>query len=99
MVVEAIVFSTEAQSLVPFHTHLFPVFEPVDFSSGLHEELHLHLFEFAHTEDELTGNDLVAESLTDLGDTKRNFHAARFLHVEVVDKNSLCCFGTEVDVA
>ena len=63
--------------------------------TGAYEELHLHLFELAHAEDELTGHDFVAERLADLCDAEGDAHAAGFLHVEVVDEDALGCFGAQ----
>ena len=60
------------------------------------EELHLHLFELAHAEDELAGHDFVAEGLTDLCDTEGDFHAARLLYVQVVDEDALRRLRTEI---
>ena len=97
VVVETIVLSTEAQSQMPSHTGLLPLREPLQFGTGLHEVLHLHLLELTHAEDELTGNDFVTESLTYLCDTEGQLHATRFLHVQVVDKDSLCRLRTQVD--
>ena len=97
VVVEAIVLCAEAQCLMPCHTGLLPFFKPFQFGTGLHEELHLHLFELPHTEDKLACHDLVAESLTNLGDTKRHLHAACLLHIEVVDKDTLCSLGAQID--
>ena len=97
MVVEAVVFCAEAQSLVPCHTGILPGFKPFQFGAGLHEELHFHLLELAHTEDKLAGNDFVAESLAYLCNAEGDFHTARFLHVEIVHENALSRFGTQID--
>ena len=70
MVVETVVLSTEAQILMPLHTCLLPFGKPIQFCTWLDKELHLHLLELAHTEDKLTGNNLIAESLTYLGDSE-----------------------------
>ena len=99
VVVEAIVLRAEAQCLVPSHAGLFPAGEPLEFGAGLDKELHLHLLELSHAEDKLSSHDLIAEGLTDLRDTERNLHAAGLLHVEVVDKNTLGRFRSEVDGA
>ena len=64
----------------------------------LHEELHLHLLELAHAEDELACHDFVTESLTDLCNTERNLHAARLLHVQVVDEDTLRRLGAKIDL-
>jgi len=63
VVVKAVVIVAEAQRTVPGHAGVLPLVPPLHFGSGAHEELHLHLLELAHTEDELTGHDLVAEGL------------------------------------
>ena len=67
--------------------------------AGLDEELHLHLLEFAHAENELTRDDFVSERLADLGNAERQLHAAAFLHVEVVHENALRRFGPQVNDA
>ena len=82
---------------MPAEAELLPVVEPFHLCAGAYEELHLHLFELTHAEYELTGHDLIAERLADLSDTERNAHTAGFLHVEVVDENALCGFGTEIN--
>ena len=81
VVVEAVVLSTETEVLMPLHTYFLPLSEPVKLCTWLDEELHLHLLELTHTEDELTCNDLITECLTDLGDTEMNLHTAGLLYV------------------
>ena len=97
MVVETVAVVAEAQRAVPCHTGLLPCLPPLHLLAGAHEELHLHLLELAHAEDELTGDDLVAERLADLRDTERQFHASGFLHVQEIHEDALRRFGTEVD--
>jgi hypothetical protein len=64
------------------------------------EELDLHLLELARAEGEVARVDLVAESLTDLGDAERDLHARRVHHVLEVDEDALGGLGAEVgDVA
>ena len=82
---------------MPFQTDFFPFLEPIQFSTRFYEELHFHLFKLTHTEDELTGNDFVTESLTDLSNTKRNLHTTGLLHIQVVYENTLRCFRTKID--
>ena len=96
VVVEAVVLGAEAQSLVPLHAQLLPLLEVLELGARLYEELHLHLLELAHTEDELACYDLVAERLADLCDAERNLHTACLLHVKVVDEDALCCLRAEV---
>ena len=91
---EAIVFCTKTESLVPSHTCFLPLAEPFEFGARLYKELHLHLFKFAHAEDELASYDFITESFTDLCNTERNLHATGLLHVEVVHENTLCRLRT-----
>ncbi len=58
-------------------------------AGGVHEELHLHLLEFARAEDEVPGGDLVAERLADLGDAERHLLPRRLLDVEEVHIDAL----------
>ncbi len=97
VVVVAVFLGGNAQGEVPFEAFLFPVAEPLHFGAGTDEELHFHLLELAHAEDELTGDDLVAEGFANLGNAEGNLHAARFLDVEEVDEDALGGFGTEVE--
>ena len=98
VVVIAVVVVAKAQGFVPLKACLLPLLEPLQLGAGLHEELHLHLLELAHTEDELAGHDFVAESFTNLCDAERNLHAARLLHVQVVDEDTLCRLRTQIDL-
>ena len=98
MIVVAIHCIAEAESLVPGETGLLPLGKPVKFGARLDEELHLHLLEFAHTENELTCHDLVTEGLANLCDAERQLHATRLLHIEIVDKDALCGLRTKVDL-
>ena len=97
VVVVAVVFVAHAERLVPGQTMLLPVVEPLHLRAGLAEELHLHLLKLAHAEDELSGHDLVAEGLADLGNAEGQLHASRLLYVEVVDEDALCGLRTQID--
>ena len=97
VVVEAVFVVAESQRLMPGEAGLLPGFEPAHFVARAHKELHLHLLEFAHAEDELARHDLVAEGLTDLRDTEGHLHAARLLDVQEVDKNALGGLGTQIN--
>jgi hypothetical protein len=44
--------------------------EPLHLGAGFDEELHLHLFEFAHTKDELSRYNFIPESFPYLGDAE-----------------------------
>ena len=96
VIVVTVMIIAETKSLVPFQTDFFPFLEPIEFSTRFYEELHFHLFELAHTEDELTSYDFVTECLTNLSDAERNFHTACLLNVKVVYENTLSCFRTKV---
>src|SRR5882724_8029146 len=99
MIVVTVFLPGYAQAQMPVHTPSLPFLIPFIFSSGTDEELHFHLFELAHAEDELPGHDLVAEGLADLGDAKGDLHAARFLDIQKVDEDTLGRLGTQVDLA
>src|SRR5882757_5766133 len=79
MIVKPVFFFRDAQAEVPFHPGLLPVLIPLLLCAGADKELHFHLLEFPHPEDELPGYDLVAESLPDLGDPERDLHTAGLL--------------------
>ena len=97
MVVETVILRAHTEVHMPLHTGFLPLGEPVELGAGLDEELHLHLLELAHAEDELAGDDLVAESLADLGDTERYLHAAGLLDVQVVHKDALGGLGAQIN--
>ena len=80
----------------PAQAFLAPVLVPAVGVLGRYEELHLHLFELARSEDEVAGRDLVAERLADLGDAERRLLARRRLHVQEVDEDALRRLGPEV---
>ena len=96
VVVITVMVITEAQRLVPFQASSLPTLEPVKLCTRLHKELHFHLLELAHTEDELAGYNFVTESLTNLGDTERNLHATGFLYIKVIYEDTLCRFRAKV---
>ena len=96
VVVIAVAGITEAQRFMPFQTNLLPFLEPFKLIAWTHEELHFHLLELAHAEDELAGYDFVTESLTNLGDTERNLHATGFLYIQVIYEDTLCRFRAQV---
>ena len=98
VVVEAVVFRTHAEVDMPLHAVLLPGGEPLHLRAGTAEEFHFHLLELAHAEDELAGDDLVAEGLSDLGDAERDLHAAGLLHVQVLHEDALGRLGTQVDL-
>ena len=97
MVVEAVVLRAHAEVHMPLHAGFLPLGEPVELCAGLDEELHLHLLELAHAENELPGHDLVTEGLADLRNAERNLHAAGLLDVQVVDENALGRLRTQID--
>ena len=96
VVVETVVVVAEAQGAVPGHAGLLPTVPPLHLGARAHEELHLHLLELAHAEDELAGYDFVTESLTNLGDTERNLHTTGLLYIQVIYEDTLCRFRTKV---
>ena len=99
VVVVAIVLVTHSKSLVPRQTVLLPIVEPFHFRARLAEELHFHLFKFAHTEHELAGYYLVAESLSNLCNTERQLHATSLLNIQEINKDTLCRLRTQINRA
>ena len=98
VIVETIVVIAHTKTLVPCQTMLLPVLKPLHLGSWLAEELHLHLFELTHTEDKLTCNNLVTESLTNLADTERQLHTTSLLYVEEVYEDTLCCLWAQINL-
>src|SRR5262249_46983257 len=66
-----------------------PVAVPALRVCGRDEELHLHLLELAHPEEEVAGRDLVSEGLADLRDAERRPAARELQDVLEVDKDAL----------
>ena len=97
MIMETVILTSETQRLMPFHPDFFPFFKPSQFTSGLDEELHLHLFKLSHPENELPGNNLIAECLSNLSNSKWDLHPACLLDIEKIHKYPLGGFGTKID--
>jgi hypothetical protein len=87
----------QAEIAVPFHALRLPVLEPLHVRPRLDEELHLHLLELARTKDEVSGCDLVAKRLADLGNAERDLLARRLLDVEKIHVDALRSFRTQID--
>ena len=73
-----------------------PVFKPFHALFAVAEEFHFHLGKFPAAEGEVAGVDLVTESLTDLGDTKRQLLTGTVANLLEVNKNRLAGFGTQI---
>src|SRR6185437_7566507 len=99
VIMKTIFLRRDTQAKMPFHACIFPVFIPFFLRAGADEELHFHLLELPHAEDELPGDDLVAKGLADLRNTKGDLHPARLLYVKKVDKDSLRRFRTQKNFA
>ena len=97
VVVETVVIRPETERPMPFHTRIAPFGPPPHLLARADEELHLHLFELTHAEDELPRHDLVAERLADLGNAERQLHAAGLLHVQEINEDTLRRFGPQVN--
>src|SRR5690554_1162700 len=82
---------------MPFISFFFPVFVPFQLFSRTHKILHFHLFELSHSENKLTRNDFVTESLSDLSNSKRDFHSSCLLNIQEVYKNTLGSFRTQIN--
>src|SRR5215207_6282386 len=66
------------------------------FSSRRNEILHLHLFEFTRSQDEVSRSHFVAKRLTHLRYTKRQLTPHGSLHVQKVNEYALSGFGSEI---
>src|SRR5260221_8259930 len=86
---------------VPVEALLDPVVKPSRLLDriGLDEELHLHLFELASAEDEVTRRDLVTERLAGLRDSERQLDTLRVDDVGEVQEDALRSLGAQVDDA
>jgi len=93
------VFRLHAEIIKEVAAITSPEVEPFQVGTGLAEEFQFHLFEFADTENEVAGCDLVTEGFTDLCDAEGYLAARGSLNILEVYKNTLCGFGTEVDLA
>ena len=93
VVVVAQFFGRDTHTFMPFFARFLPVIVPFHLRAGPNEKLHFHLFKFAHAENELAGHYFVSEGLSNLGNTKGDFHPTGFLYVQEVYKNTLSGFG------
>ena len=75
---------------------LEPIRVPVVIRAGLAEKFQLHLLELALAKDEVSGRNLVAVRLADLGDAKGQPQPRRIEHVLEVYKHALGGFGTQI---
>src|SRR6476661_6551001 len=82
---------------MPVQSCFLPIFKPFFLCTGANKELHFHLFKFSHAKNKLPCNNFIPECFTNLRNTKRNFHACSFLHVQKIYKNSLCSFRTQIN--
>src|SRR6185369_2251116 len=64
--------------------------------SWRNEILHLHLLELASSQNEVSRRDFVAERLTDLCDTKRQFAPHGRLHIQEVNEYALSGFRPQI---
>ena len=96
MVSDTHFFRLDAKSLQPVDTELFPVCEPFEVCVRLTEEFQLHLLKLSGTEREVAGCDFIAEGLTDLTNTERDFLSGSTLYVLEVYENTLRGFGTQI---
>ena len=82
---------------MPFEACLAPEVKPFHLFARTNAELHLHLLEFPHAEDELAGDDFIAERFAYLRYSEGKTHTTCFLHVQVIHENTLGCLRTEVN--
>ena len=82
--------------LIVVPTFASPVLEPLHVVLRLYEVLHLHLLKLAGSEDEVLGDNLVTECLSNLGDTEWNLHPAVLHHILEVHIDSLGCLRSQI---
>src|SRR5665648_1270186 len=98
VIMKAVVGFTEAQCLVPPHPGLLPVAEPAELCARLDKELHLHLLEFAHAEDELPCHYLIPEGLANLRYTEGKAHTPCLLYIQEVHEDALGSLRPQEDL-
>ena len=81
---------------VPGKAGINPILMPLFISSWNNEELHLHLFKFTGTEDEVSWCNFITERFTYLTDTKWRLLPRSLSDVIEVDKDSLSCLRAKV---
>src|SRR5438105_847104 len=99
VLVEAHVVRVQTQVDVEIPARLQPVLVPLDISTRLDEEFHLHLLELARPEDEVARRDLVAEGLTGLCNTERWLLARGGQDVAEVQEDALRGLRSQVGQA
>ena len=82
----------DPQIRVPLEPAIAPVGVPLEGFFRVTEKLHLHLLELAAAEGEVSGRNLVAETLALLRDTEGYLHAVAIHHVLKIHKHPLCRF-------
>ena len=90
------IFWINTQIDVPIPALIQPVVMPLFVGSWLNKEFHFHLLEFTRPENEVTRGNFIAETLSGLTDSKWWLFARRIHHIQVVHKDSLCCFWSQV---
>ena len=86
----------DADRFVPGKAVGKPLIQPFFPICRGHKKFNLHLLEFAGSEGEVTRVNLVAESFSDLGDSKGELLSRYFEDVFELDEHGLGCFGSEV---
>ena len=61
MISQTEIFFFYAEGIEPVAAEASPIVEPFEVGAGLAEKFKLHLFKFAHTENEVAGGYLVSE--------------------------------------
>ena len=90
------VLRVDSEIRVPAVTLVNPILVPFFVCSRLDEELHLHLFKLAGSENEVSWCDFVAERLANLANSERRLLAGGSRHVSEVDEDSLSGFRTQI---
>ncbi len=98
MVTETEVLFLESETEQEVLAVASPVIEPFKVCAGLAEEFKLHLLEFAYTENEVSGSDLVTEGLAHLCNAEGDLLAGSSLDVCEVYEDTLSGLRTEIEL-
>ncbi len=82
----------DAELLKVLPAPVFPDIEPLHVAARFNEKLHFHLLKLAGAENEVFGDDFVAEGFAHLGDAEGDLHPVGLDDILVVDIDALSRF-------
>src|SRR6185369_16316982 len=91
------ILAIDTEGAKPLEVLFDPIVHELRVLGGWRDEiLHLHLLELASSQNEVSRRHFVAERLTDLRDTERQFTPHRRLHIQEVDEYALSGFRPQI---